>query len=113
MSGPDSIPPEPLLLCKAPDDPRRTRPGAKAPPRSSAPEKPVQAEGFLRVVRLAAASSYAGCMGSSDRASSSLGSLWVVLVLSLGALLGIGAAAALLGRRDRAQAEDPDAPLFI
>lgn len=33
--------------------------------------------------------------------------------MSLGALLGIGAAAALLGRRDRAQAEDPDAPLFI
>ena len=30
-----------------------------------------------------------------------------------GGASGIGAATALLGRRDRLQPEDPDAPLFI
>ena len=53
-------------------------------------------------------------MGSSDRSSSSSLALpWMVLVLSIGALLGVGLATVVLNRRDRAQAEDPDAPLFI
>lgn len=38
--------------------------------------------------------------------------LWLLLVLSVGALGGI-AGAKYLSRRDRLQPEDPDAPLFI
>lgn len=38
--------------------------------------------------------------------------LWLLVVLSVGALGGI-AGAKYLSRRDRLQAEDPDAPLFI
>lgn len=66
------------------------------------------------VSRLTNRSGYAGGMGSSDRFSPSFLALpWALLVLSIGALLGVGAATLLLNRRDRAQAEDPDAPLFI
>lgn len=38
---------------------------------------------------------------------------WALVLLGVGALVGIGAATALLSRRDRLQPEDPDAPLFI
>lgn len=38
---------------------------------------------------------------------------WALVLLSVGAVVGIGAAAAFLGRRSRLQPDDPDAPLFI
>lgn len=38
---------------------------------------------------------------------------WLLLVIAIGALAGIGITALVLGRKDRAAAEDPDAPLFI
>jgi len=38
---------------------------------------------------------------------------WTLVVVALGALLGIGTAAALFARKDRPLPDDPDAPLFI
>lgn len=46
-------------------------------------------------------------------AASPLLETWLLLVLTVGALAGIGIAAILLSRKDRAANEDPDAPLFI
>lgn len=40
-------------------------------------------------------------------------SVWVLTVLGIGALLGIGTAAALLARKGRPLPDDPDEPLFI
>lgn len=40
-------------------------------------------------------------------------SVWVLAVLGIGALLGIGTAAALLAHKDRPLPDDPDEPLFI
>ncbi|WP_194165185.1 hypothetical protein [Deinococcus terrestris] len=51
---------------------------------------------------------------SSDRSSGSHAPItWVFALLALGALVGIGTAAALLARKDRPLPDDPDAPLFI
>ncbi|MDP9764919.1 MULTISPECIES: hypothetical protein [Deinococcus] len=53
-------------------------------------------------------------MGSRRTAPRSQGLLtWALLLIGVGALLGIGAASAYLGRKDRLQPEDPDTPLFI
>lgn len=50
----------------------------------------------------------------NSRSRHSQGQLnWALVLLGVGALLGIGAATVLLGRRDRLQPDDPDAPLFI
>ena len=38
---------------------------------------------------------------------------WALVVVALGALVGIGTTAALLARKDRPLPDDPDAPLFI
>lgn len=38
---------------------------------------------------------------------------WTLVVVALGALLGIGTTAALLARKGRPLPDDPDAPLFI
>ncbi|MFD1731141.1 hypothetical protein ACFSC4_08785 [Deinococcus malanensis] len=38
---------------------------------------------------------------------------WTLVVLAVGALLGIGTTAALMARKDRPLPDDPDAPLFI
>jgi hypothetical protein len=57
---------------------------------------------------------YAARMGSRRTAPRSQGLLtWALLLIGVGALLGIGAASAYLGRKDRLQPEDPDTPLFI
>ncbi len=48
---------------------------------------------------------------SSDRSPAPM--TWVFALLALGALVGIGTAAALLARKDRPLPDDPDAPLFI
>ena len=39
--------------------------------------------------------------------------LWILIVLGVGAVVGIGTAAALLARKDRPLPDDPDEPLFI
>lgn len=38
---------------------------------------------------------------------------WALIVIAIGAIIGIAVTAALLTRKDRPQPEDPDAPLFI
>ncbi|WP_221090806.1 hypothetical protein [Deinococcus aquaedulcis] len=38
---------------------------------------------------------------------------WALIVIALGAIIGIGTTAALLARKDRPLPDDPDAPLFI
>ncbi|UBV42054.1 hypothetical protein LAJ19_10460 [Deinococcus taeanensis] len=38
---------------------------------------------------------------------------WALIVIAIGAIIGIGTAAALLARKDRPLPDDPDAPLFI
>ncbi|GGM13059.1 hypothetical protein [Deinococcus aerophilus] len=38
---------------------------------------------------------------------------WTLIVIGIGAVIGIGTAAALLARKDRPLHDDPDAPLFI
>lgn len=48
---------------------------------------------------------------SSDR--SHVLTTWAMIVVALGALIGIGTTAALLARKDRPLPDDPDAPLFI
>jgi hypothetical protein len=48
---------------------------------------------------------------SSDRSHARM--TWALVVLALGALVGIGTTAALLARKDRPLPDDPDAPLFI
>ena len=50
---------------------------------------------------------------SHDSQSFPVPLLWLVVVLTAGAALGIGTAAALLARKDRPLPDDPDAPLFI
>ncbi|MEW6420729.1 MAG: hypothetical protein AB1511_03235 [Deinococcota bacterium] len=48
---------------------------------------------------------------SSDRSHVLM--TWALVVLALGALVGIGTTAALLARKGRPLPDDPDAPLFI
>ncbi|WP_168734948.1 hypothetical protein [Deinococcus sp. KSM4-11] len=38
---------------------------------------------------------------------------WALVVIAVGAIIGIGTAAALLARKGRPLPDDPDAPLFI
>ncbi|WP_165795276.1 hypothetical protein [Deinococcus koreensis] len=38
---------------------------------------------------------------------------WALIVVALGAIIGIGTTAALLARKGRPLPDDPDAPLFI
>lgn len=38
---------------------------------------------------------------------------WALIVIAIGAVIGIGTAAAMLARKDRPLHDDPDAPLFI
>lgn len=53
-------------------------------------------------------------MGSRHTSAASPTALgWMLALLAVGALAGIAAAATLLSRKDRLQADDPDAPLFI
>ncbi|WP_165953336.1 MULTISPECIES: hypothetical protein [Deinococcus] len=48
---------------------------------------------------------------SSDRSHVLM--TWGLVLLALGALVGIGTTAALLARKGRPLPDDPDAPLFI
>lgn len=52
-------------------------------------------------------------MGSTDHSRRSPNLTPWMLALALGAVVGVAAAAALLGRRSKAEAEESDAPLFI
>ncbi|BDP41236.1 hypothetical protein DAETH_12050 [Deinococcus aetherius] len=38
---------------------------------------------------------------------------WALVIIAVGAAIGIGTTAALLARKDRPLPDDPDAPLFI
>ncbi|GAA5436269.1 hypothetical protein GCM10008959_13890 [Deinococcus seoulensis] len=38
---------------------------------------------------------------------------WALIVVALGAIIGIGTTAALMARKGRPLPDDPDAPLFI
>ena len=38
---------------------------------------------------------------------------WTLIVIGIGAVIGIGTAAALMARKGRPLLDDPDAPLFI
>ena len=68
----------------------------------------------LYLPRMGSGFGYAVGMGSSDNQHrESVGWLWVLLVLTAGAVVGLGTAAALLSRKDRPLPDDPDAPLFI
>lgn len=57
---------------------------------------------------------YASCMASDRNPDLSPATLtWALIVIAIGAIIGIGTAAALLARKDRPLPDDPDAPLFI
>lgn len=38
---------------------------------------------------------------------------WTLIVVAIGAIIGIGTTAALMSRKGRRLPDDPDAPLFI
>lgn len=38
---------------------------------------------------------------------------WALIVVAIGAIIGIGTTAALMARKGRPLPDDPDAPLFI
>ncbi|BBN95975.1 MULTISPECIES: hypothetical protein [Deinococcus] len=52
-------------------------------------------------------------MASDRNPDTSHALTWALIVIALGAIIGIGTAAALLARKDRPLPDDPDAPLFI
>ncbi len=56
---------------------------------------------------------YPARMASDRNPDTSHALTWALIVIALGAIIGIGTAAALLARKDRPLPDDPDAPLFI